>query len=311
MSTLADDLDAQVTRASERAAHARNVQRYALGFAIAGSALLVVVGALVLTRWLRGPLHRLEEELTRAVGDPDTAVVSAGPAEVVALAGRVDELRRSVLAESEERLRRGLLVAQEEERRRIAGELHDDVIQSLTAVGLRLQMAEADATESQRALLDGAAASASAAIERLRAMVFELYPPALERHGLAAALETFGLKWCEGTDTTFEVHGDAGDSSLTAQAIAYRVAREAVINACKHAHAAAITVTVHLRDGGLSVQVHDDGVGFDPGEDAVPGHLGLAGAEALVVAAIGTWSLTSERGSGTTVEFWLPDLSTD
>jgi two-component system, NarL family, sensor histidine kinase UhpB len=295
-------------QAETRSDHLEREEAWILGITIVGSALLTALGAVVLTRWLRAPLARLEEELAHVVSHPDNAVASTTVPELASLAGRVDELRRSVLDESTQRVQRGLVVAQEDERRRIAAGLHDDIIQSLTAVALRLQVAEVDAEGPQREILDGAAAAAANAIDRLRDMVFELYPPALERHGLVAALEAYGAGLCGGPGIAFTSTGDTGQVSMTAQAIAYRVAREAIANACKHSGASSIEASVAPSDGGLAVQVHDNGGGFDRAAvPDVPGHIGLTSAEQLVAGSLGLWNLASGVGQGTTVGFWLPD----
>ena len=93
-------------------------------------------------------------------------------------------------------------------------------------------------------------------------------------------------------------------------ALAYRVAAEAVNNAAKHAQADRITVAVQWRDGGVQVRVSDDGVGFDitaAAQEVRPGHLGLVSMRERAEAAGGWWSLASEPGKGTVVEFWMPD----
>ena len=245
-------LEGRLVAAASRFDATRNRQQFLVGAALSTAVIGALLGAGLLTRWLRAPLARLERDLTLSITDPDAPLGAAGPAEVASVAGRADELRRAVLAERDDRVRRGLLVAQEEERRRIAGELHDDVIQSLAAIVLRLDMAASDAGDEQRPLIEGAQTAAAGAIDRLRQMVFVLHPPALERHGLVAAIETFGLGRCEGSSTEFRVAGDAGQASSTVAALAYRVAREAVINACEHADADTITVTVEERDAGLA-----------------------------------------------------------
>jgi signal transduction histidine kinase len=113
---------------------------------------------------------------------------------------------------------------------------------------------------------------------------------------------------CEAPGIAFHVAGDTGEVSMTAQAIAYRVAREAVTNACKHSGATSIEAMVAAHDHGLRVLVHDNGVGFDPSALAgQPGHIGLVNAEQIVAGSYGEWHITSAAGAGTTVEFWLPD----
>lgn len=285
-------------------------QRTLLGVTIGLAGILSVVGAYLLTRWLRGPLARLGDELEAAASDPMAGVAVAGPSELAAIATRADALRRTFLEDSRERLRRGLVVAQEEERRRIASGLHDDIIQSLTAVGLRLQALRPSVAPADLDLLDGAADAVGDGIDRLRTLLFELHPPALDRHGLTAALESFGEQLLAGGATAFRVEGDPGSSSLTVQSLAYRAAREAITNAWKHAGATSLVVSIDAGPGWLQVDVVDDGSGFDPAEVAAlgrPGHLGLEAAEELVVGSMGQWMVHSAPGEGTSVSIWLPD----
>ena len=304
---VSDDVRAAEHDYDER----RRRQRALLGGSIGLAGTLSVVGALLLTRWLRGPLDRLSAELEAAASDPTSGVAVRGPAELAAIATRADTLRRSVLEDSRDRLRRGLVVAQEEERRRIAAGLHDDVIQSLTAVGLRLQALRASVAADDVGLLDGATDAVGDGIERLRSLLFELHPPALDRHGLTAAIESFGEGLlADRPGTALVVEGDAGPSSTTVQAIAYRAAREALTNAWKHAGATSIRAEITAADGWLRVRVTDDGAGFDPATAASaarPGHLGLRAAEELVVGSMGQWELRSSPGAGTTVDIALPD----
>jgi signal transduction histidine kinase len=86
-----------------------------------------------------------------------------------------------------------------------------------------------------------------------------------------------------------------------------------VNNAAKHAKAEAISVAVRSRDGGVWVQVVDDGVGFDVdvARRGQPGHIGLVSMRERAESAGGWWRLTSEPGKGTSVEFWMPDRGDD
>ena len=288
----------------------RGRQRTLLGATIGLAGVLSVAGAYLLTGWLRDPIERLGQELEAAAADPTVGVAAHGPAELAAIATRADTLRRSVLEDSHEQLRRGLVVAQEEERRRIAAGLHDDVIQSLTAVSLRLQALRSSVPSDDVDLLDGASDAVGDGIDRLRSLLFELHPPALDRHGLHAAIESFGASLFADHDTDFRVEGDAGPSSVTVQSLAYRAAREALTNAWKHAAASTVVVRVDAEPGWLHVRVKDDGRGFEHAAVAGAarrGHLGLRAAEELVVGSMGEWTVRSAPGSGTTVDITLPD----
>ncbi len=196
-----------------------------------------------------------------------------------------------------------------EERRRIAGDLHDDSIQAITAVGLRLQRLLASATPGQRELLNDVLQSVNDAVERMRHMLFELHPPALDEDGLESALDMYLDETFDQTDIAWSLRFDVGeDPTPAAAALAYRLSSEAITNVIKHSGATNISVTVRDDSDGILVEISDDGVGFDPLD--VPrkraGHLGITNAAYLAHRAAGRWRIDSTIGEGTLVSFWLP-----
>jgi signal transduction histidine kinase len=91
---------------------------------------------------------------------------------------------------------------------------------------------------------------------------------------------------------------------------AYRIVREAIANAVKHGEATHVSIRLEPRDGGLFIQVEDDGQGFDVEASPISGHIGLASMRERAELA-GGWSLLeSVPGSGTTVSCWLPTEGT-
>lgn len=205
------------------------------------------------------------------------------------------------------RLLSRLVHAQEEERRLIAQDLHDDSIQVLTALAMRLELL-ADATEDPDVVsqLAEATRTARSAITGLRGLLFELDPPVLRREGLAAALaeQLELIRQQTGVEARLE-------STLTAElpfetaAIAYRIAQEALVNTRKHARATRLTVQVDGDAEGLTVRVDDDGCGFEMEPEQL-GHLGLVSMRERAEMAAGWWQVDSAPGSGTMVEFFLP-----
>ncbi|MDX6699107.1 MAG: hypothetical protein QOE65_2504 [Solirubrobacteraceae bacterium] len=224
-----------------------------------------------------------------------------------AVADREAETERS--GDERRRLLSELVAAEDAERQRIAEDIHDDSIQALAALLLRLEMLEAKLTDDGlRGRMAEARESARAAVTRLRHLMFQLNPPALETSGLAVALtqyvEEVGRVWGPEASLRSELDGELAGQP---RALAYRIAIEAVNNAAKHAQAGHIDVTLASQDGGVRVRVQDDGRGFDTATASPrPGHMGLRTMRERAEAAGGWWRLESEPGRGTTVEFFVP-----
>jgi PAS domain S-box-containing protein len=218
------------------------------------------------------------------------------------------ELLRTADADRRELLAR-IVEAQEEERRRIAADIHDDPVQKMTAVSLRIDALarHLDGAEGQRQL-DALREVVGGAIARLRHLLFELHPPSLERDGLAAALR----------DTVRELEAETGidatlvdrlvtEPSVDLRAAAYRIAQEALVNVRKHAAARHVEILVETRADGLMLRVHDDGSGFDRQTAGAAGHLGLPAMRERAEMVGGHVRIDTAPGRGTTVEAWLPD----
>ena len=210
-----------------------------------------------------------------------------------------DEERRRLLAK--------LVRAQEEERQRISGDIHDDSVQVLTALALRLEMLRRRLDDPiALAELAEAEQTARLAITRLRHLMFELRPPALDRDGLVAALrmhleqvrQDFGINFSIENALATELHEET-------RALVYRIAQEALVNAAKHARASHLGVRIEAQNGSVVVRVADDGRGFDP-EDEHRGHLGLVFMRERAEMAGGWCRIRSAPGEGTVVEFAVP-----
>jgi signal transduction histidine kinase len=210
-----------------------------------------------------------------------------------------------------EELRTNLLDVQETERRRIAAELHDDPVQVLTVAVMRLDLLRAAIDDPEaKAKLEDARAAVRDAIDRLRSMLFELHPPALEREGLAVALDEYCTELFAGTDVTVTIDaGLAREAAPAVRGVLFRIAREAISNARKHASPTKVDVAVTEQHGGIAVTVTDDGVGFASVNEGGVMHRGVDFAAELSRSAGGWWKLRSAPGAGTTVEFWVPDAT--
>ena len=200
--------------------------------------------------------------------------------------------------------------AQEQERRRIASDIHDDSIQVMSAVDLRLQTLAMGGSPVDPDALSQLHETVQRAMERLRHLLFELRPTALDRDGLVAALRLYLEHIAAETDLGSSLDGDglAVEPPPDLRATLFRLAQEALVNVRKHAGASRTWVSVSTLGTGVSLRVSDDGSGFDPKVLAhpEPGHLGLATMIERAEVAGGWCRVSSALGAGTTVEFWLP-----
>ena len=217
-----------------------------------------------------------------------------------------DEQRRQLLAR--------LVRAQEEERQRIALDIHDDSIQVMTAVGMRLQLLHRVLTDPEDvAALVNAQETVRLTIQRLRRLLFELHPPSLDRVGLSAALcDHSRLIEDEGGPQVAIEDRMRVEPPPGSRTIAYRIGQEALTNVRKHARAKRVDIVLEGDRGGTRVTIRDDGVGFDPDTtpaNGTPGHLGIASMLERAQLAGGWCRVDSAPGQGTTVEFWVPAIT--
>ncbi|MEX0983955.1 MAG: PAS domain-containing protein [Actinomycetota bacterium] len=218
----------------------------------------------------------------------------------------LDALRTTLQQRRE--LARRLEQAQEAERRRIAADIHDDQIQVMSAVDVRLQMLAGASNVAASDLLT-VQADVREAIERLRSLTFELRPSTLDREGLGPALRLYLEHTAKATGWNVDVQDRLEvEPERDLRAVIYRIGQEAVQNARKHAGAASVKIAIEPRDDGVALVVMDDGSGFapDPAATPEPGHLGLSTLVERAELAGGWARITSAPGAGTTVECWLP-----
>jgi signal transduction histidine kinase len=205
--------------------------------------------------------------------------------------------------------------AREQERRRIAADIHDDSIQVMAAVSLRLQVMYDDVKPERLAEMEDLGNTVNEAIERLRYLVFELRPPALDTDGLAPALNEYLTQVSGQAGFSFRIHdATTVEPSLESRIVLYRIAQEAIANIRKHAKAHRVQVYLETEGDGVRVRIVDDGEGFDLAITGhpEPGHVGLLAMRERAELLGGQWTLDSTPGVGTTVDYWLPaDIKPD
>jgi len=164
-----------------------------------------------------------------------------------------------------------LASAEESERQRIARELHDQVGESLTALGINLgiirtQLPEHDESRIRK-FVDDSLALVDKTTERIRDLMSELRPPMLDDFGLIATLRWYGKQFSDRAGIDVVVTGDEPVPRLPAQTeiALFRIATEALTNVAKHAAATHVTVNAEFGENTFRLLISDDGVGFDTG----------------------------------------------
>jgi PAS domain S-box-containing protein len=225
-----------------------------------------------------------------------------------------EELRANfrLLRKSHEERRRlvaQLVNAEEEERRRIAGDIHDDSLQLMAAVGMHLYNVRRSLEDAgERQALEALEESVREAIGRLRHLLFELRPLSLDREGLAAALRLLLQETIEPLDVDWTIESRlSAEPPQQTRTILYRIGQEALANVRKHARASRVDVVLEEQGEGFLVRIADDGRGFvaRPHEPK-PGHLGVSAMRERAEVAGGRLHIDSVPGEGTMVEVWLP-----
>ena len=209
--------------------------------------------------------------------------------------------------EEQTRARLTAMVFEEAERRRIAGELHDQIGQMLTALKLTLEAVGRQPDVTSRGKLEIAQRSVEELIRRVHDMSLDLRPPMLDDLGLVPALLWFFQKYTAQTNVqvTFQHTGLERRFEQEVETAAYRVVQEALTNVARHAKVTGAMVRVWAVDGTVWVQIEDKGIGFDlsfkPGTT-----LGLTGMLERARGLGGDLTVESAPGRGTRVTAELP-----
>jgi signal transduction histidine kinase len=211
---------------------------------------------------------------------------------------------------------RKILAKEAEARHKLARELHDGPTQTISAIAMRLNFVrvmlkkgqEANKVEAEVAKIEDLARKTT---QEVRTMLFTLRPVVLETQGLGAALEQYADRLRQTEDLNIDVDPGTYDSQLDkeAESVVFSVVEEAVGNIKKHANANHVLVRLRVGGDAFSVEIQDDGVGFDP--EAIQrrreaGHLGLLNMQERAELLGGHFTIQSQPGAGTRVRLDIP-----
>jgi len=279
------------------------------GAGVPGRLLVDLIDAPV-TAILAGTVPRLP------VGDrvfvPKARTLDVGSGERLAQIVLVDVTEEERRAREQQAYAAHLLTVQEDERRRLAQDLHDDPLQTLTYLVRMLEQLTEDPTlPTDLAVLvrrDGELATE--VVDTLRTVIHGLRPPVLDDLGAGAALRQLAdeVRTRHGISIRMRVNGDQVRLSAECELTVYRVAQEALSNVVRHAQA--ITARVDLEFGEQVVlTVTDDGCGIpvSSSSSATSGsRLGLIGMRERVNLVGGTLEVRARKPHGTLVRATLP-----
>jgi signal transduction histidine kinase/ligand-binding sensor domain-containing protein len=203
-----------------------------------------------------------------------------------------------------------LMKAQEQERIRIAGELHDGVMQQMLAVTMMLGTAKrriADESDA-KATIDKVQEKLIQMGTDIRQISHDLHPPVLQEAGLPQAVQTYCEEFSVSCGIAVSCDADeaARDLSRGAGLALFRIVQEARGNAATHAHAKRSTVQLTRSADVVSLTVSDDGVGFEPSRLGTSGGLGLIMMRERAGQLNGTFEFVSAPGRGTTIRVAIP-----
>jgi signal transduction histidine kinase len=196
-----------------------------------------------------------------------------------------------------------------EERQRLARELHDSVSQALFGIALGARTARRRLDQEPARVgeaLDYVLSLADAGLTEMRALIFELRPESLEKDGLVVALTRQAAATRARHEIAVETDlCDEPNAPLPIKEALYRIAQEAMHNAVKHAQATRLDLVLARSTDGLTLEVRDDGAGFNPDQDFA-GHLGLRSMRERAALVGGTVEVTSASGAGTLIRANAP-----
>ena len=202
------------------------------------------------------------------------------------------------------------IAAAEQERSRWARELHDETLQALAVLRLRLASAlREESSEALRKTAQTAVEQIDEEIVKLRRLITELRPASLDTIGLEAAIQALAAQHEEASGIQVTCNcdlppEDEAEQEPTLETAVYRLVQEGLNNVSKHSQASKAALSIRAAQGAIMIEVADDGIGFEPA--GVEEGFGLVGMRERAALLGGTFEVDSAKGSGTRLRAELP-----
>jgi signal transduction histidine kinase len=200
---------------------------------------------------------------------------------------------------------------QEEERHRIARELHDGVGSSLAGLNIRLHRVSKHLDRDHNAMageVKELAAETQTSIHDIRRLVYDLRPVALDELGLFSALQEFAARYQidYGLHVRLSLPEHLGRLPVAVETTLFRIAQESLANVARHAHAQHVDLRLSSSPAGVSLEIVDDGQGFQQPVAPAGDHTGLWSMQKRVEQFGGCFVIESAPGRGTCVSVQIP-----
>ncbi|MFD0471957.1 sensor histidine kinase [Nonomuraea thailandensis] len=234
-------------------------------------------------------------------GDPSVLAYVVGSTALTLIMGL---LTHDLVRHSQQNLILGAM----EERARLAREIHDTLAQGFSGIIAQLEAAEQgiDDPEAVRKRIAQAKRLARDSLKEARRSVDALRPEPLERAPLHEALKGVAERWSAATGVPATVSVDGGPRRLPedVEATLLRAAQEGLANVAKHARARRAVLTLSYMEEEVTLDVLDDGAGFDP--EGTAGGYGLIAMRERAARSGGTVTVESALGEGTALCVSIP-----
>jgi len=193
-----------------------------------------------------------------------------------------------------------------EERQRLARDLHDSVTQALYGINLYVEAAtghlDLGQLDEARQHLNDIQHTAQESLTDIRLLIYELRPPVLEQDGLVAALQNRLYTVENRAELKSKLKSNLKERlPLSVEEGLYRIAQETLNNTLKHAQANNIEIYIQRAKGTITMEISDDGKGFDPATACQEGCLGILSMQERASEQDWIFSLDSSPGTGTRI----------